>query len=52
MGALAPVVTHWLPQDDLLLKNAVEVSAKNIRKLYAYSGSKVLFFPFFFGWDF
>lgn len=27
MGALAPVLTHWLPQDDLLLKNAVEAGA-------------------------
>lgn len=27
MGALAPVATHWLPQDDLLLKNAVEAGA-------------------------
>ncbi|CAI9116854.1 OLC1v1018125C4 [Oldenlandia corymbosa var. corymbosa] len=26
MGALAPL-THWLPQDDLLLKNAVEAGA-------------------------
>ncbi|KAJ8631495.1 hypothetical protein MRB53_024818 [Persea americana] len=26
MGALAPV-THWIPQDDLLLKNAVEAGA-------------------------
>ncbi|KAL3514722.1 hypothetical protein ACH5RR_027439 [Cinchona calisaya] len=27
MGALAPVANHWLPQDDLLLKNAVEAGA-------------------------
>ena len=25
MGALAPVVSSWIPEDDLLLKNAIEV---------------------------
>ena len=25
MGALAPVVSSWAPEDDLLLKNAIEV---------------------------
>lgn len=27
MGALAPVVSSWIPEDDLLLKNAIEAGA-------------------------
>ncbi|KAE8731378.1 putative leucine-rich repeat receptor-like protein kinase [Hibiscus syriacus] len=27
MGALAPIVSNWIPEDDLLLKNAIEAGA-------------------------
>lgn len=37
MGALAPI-SQWLPQDDVLLKNAVEVK-KTYGILYSQPGS-------------